>query len=70
MQRHASDLSDAFDIGARAPVHSWFILTFWSMLEIGISPPRGGEAEFDQNLQLVKFCLTPVALIVRGPAQF
>ena len=32
-QRHASDLSDAFDIGARDPNLFCVILTFWSVLE-------------------------------------
>ena len=40
IQRYVLYLSDAFVIGARAPVHSNNILVFWSMLEFRI---RSGE---------------------------
>ena len=39
-QRHVLYLSDAFDIGARGPVHSWSILMFWSMLDFRILTPN------------------------------
>ena len=61
IQRYASDLSDALDIFARAPVHSWAIFMFWPMLEFDFRYPycQFSSVQFSSVVSLLAAKVVP-----------